>query len=647
MSNIIEAIRVLPPGLFTRQIAKQALATNELCALNYIPEKHLTQGDIDRLTENGKNTTWSTMHLNNIPVKLQTRKLCEIAFNESKFNYEFISGQYKSPEMVEEIMSRYDYALYLAQFIPENHWTAEAVYKGINQVGFVNNSYQFRINHEKLQIFLSYVPGHIKNRQFYHGMVEHLKYPADEIDSIVPLRYKDTQYYYKLALGNIKLVPLKFYKYGFFKNIFTHKTKNLCVSDLLDNEERKQRLFDVLDDKLADLFVCKFPLKFFSLPEKYHTEKRLKIAIKSDKADYRLSSLFDNKNNKLLSKSVMKTYIRYQDRLPEIPAKYWDKKLADYCMKYPRKYDWFEQIPKSLQTNEMISQALAQSIYNIRYVNKNLMTKEQTISFYTKNNDYRKYLSDKYFNDFVQKTGLLEKLIGMEREITDLINKKEGYTRTGNTYIGYYKYGKNYNSPYHLIMTRKKAIDSQPEVLCDNSIYHYHKTWLEKTIADNDSTFIKPKVSADLKDVQGIGYYDVVPEGQQDDIEIYRNTFMGLTVGYCARKQGITYHDDTLDATLEGLHNKLTQMEELITPNNDPAIPPEENPQMNIPLTTMLLHKRLGYCLTGISAFCEDYNLDYEGTYTASQLRLIVREIGHQPSVHRYRQELRKINVID
>ena len=37
----------------------------------------------------------------------------------------------------------------------------------------------------------------------------------------------------------------------------------------------------------------------------------------------------------------------------------------------------------------------------------------------------------------------------------------------------------------------------------------FHRTWLEKTICDNDPQFRIPKIQKDLKDVQAMRYYEV------------------------------------------------------------------------------------------------------------------------------------------
>ena len=110
-------------------------------------------------------------------------------------------------------------------------------------------------------------------------------------------------------------------------------------------------------------------------------------------------------------------------------------------------------------------------------------------------------------------------------------------------------------------MTRaaKSYIPAGP-VFC-HRIGTFHKTWLEKTVADRDPQFRKPKVPAALKDVQALCYYDVEPVRTVFGTTFYRNTFMGQTVGYCIRRAGITYHDDDFDDLIPGWKRKWKEMQ--------------------------------------------------------------------------------------
>jgi hypothetical protein len=63
-------------------------------------------------------------------------------------------------------------------------------------------------------------------------------------------------------------------------------------------------------------------------------------------------------------------------------------------------------------------------------------------------------------------------------------------------------------------------------------------------------------------------------------------------------------------------------------------------------LTAGFLHRKYGFCETGIAAFAGDYNLDYNGRYTVGYLRQAIAIQGSKPSLKSYGRELKQINVI-
>jgi hypothetical protein len=163
----------------------------------------------------------------------------------------------------------------------------------------------------------------------------------------------------------------------------------------------------------------------------------------------------------------------------------------------------------------------------------------------------------------------------------------------------------------------------------------YHKTWFEKIVADNDPQFVKPKADKTLRDVQAVCYYGVEKLKQLGRTEIYRNTFLGQTIGYCARRHDLTYHADNCNELIEGLKYKIRGM----------AVP-ENLAELNCMWTADLLHSKYGFCYTGMGIFAEEYGLDISGAYSVKQLRQVVQEKGQRPSLSRYSRELKKIAVI-
>lgn len=185
-------------------------------------------------------------------------------------------------------------------------------------------------------------------------------------------------------------------------------------------------------------------------------------------------------------------------------------------------------------------------------------------------------------------------------------------------------------------MTRAANRYVPAELVFEKEVSSFHKTWMEKLVSDNDPQFKKPKVDKSLADVQAVSYYGVERLKNIYGIEIFHNTFMGKTIGYCARKEGITYHTDNCEKELfEGLKLKLQGM----------AVPTTLKEDLK-ELTQDYLHATYGFCYPGMAAFIEDYNLDPKQTYTAMQLRQIVKKQGKKSSIRRFSRELKKIHII-
>lgn len=69
----------------------------------------------------------------------------------------------------------------------------------------------------------------------------------------------------------------------------------------------------------------------------------------------------------------------------------------------------------------------------------------------------------------------------------------------------------------------------------ESPIGTFHTTWLEKLIADNDASFVKPSVPKELKPYQFNGYYTVEKVGEEDGVAIYANELLEERVFYTAQ----------------------------------------------------------------------------------------------------------------
>ena len=280
--------------------------------------------------------------------------------------------------------------------------------------------------------------------------------------------------------------------------------------------------------------------------------------------------------------------------------------------------------------------AFEYNTYNIRYFVKRFITPEMAKRVY-RENYYRCWIPEHFVSEFKKQTGLSEKFYGGERPLLTLKNNHEDYTycKIGNTYIGFYYTDKYNPNTARLIMTRAESRYCKPSRVFECSVSTFHRTWLEKIVAENDPLFEKPKVDKSLRAVQALGYYGVEKIKDIKRTEIFRNTFLGETIGYCARRRDLTYHSDNCSTLLEGMLYKIKGM----------AVPADigEEP---VSYTADELHNKYGFCYAGMTAFAEDYNLDMSQAYTVQQMRQIVREIGPKPSLTNYKRELRKIKVI-
>ena len=181
-------------------------------------------------------------------------------------------------------------------------------------------------------------------------------------------------------------------------------------------------------------------------------------------------------------------------------------------------------------------------------------------------------------------------------------------------------------------------VDGNKETVFRKQITTFHRTWLEKTICDNDPQFRIPKIQKDLKDVQAMRYYEVEHIRTILGCEIYRNSFMGRTVEYCIRKDGLTYHDRNMERLASGLQYKIRRLKE------QTVLPKGTDDSMEISAETV--HRNMGYCLIGIEAFAEDYGLDVARTYTLKELKDVIHEHGYKPSLEKYKKEVQHLNLI-
>lgn len=653
MSNkLTNAIGYLPEKFITPELVMEAAKEHNPELLNKLPAKFLTEEVINEVFAGKPEDYWWKCDLSCIPEKHRTPDICKKALKCSIYNLPHVPTECIDNDIAKKVI--FSGHLHYLRYIPRSLWNSEFTFNALNAHGVADKSFRYKNSHQQVkikydvQIILSFVPEEIKTQSFYLDFFAK-GYAPGIIDLLTPKKFRNGEYYRNMAKIDIEKVPVKKITYDIMFGMLS-KDSQTTPRKIFNNDEVREHFLGMIDDTLADTLIIHDTDFFSRLPEKFQTQERMILAIRTAAA---------NKENfsrcyypeKLLTRKVVKEFIKCGISV-EIPKEFWNEKLASFCFEQGSKksYFWFRQMPPKFQTREMVTAAVNNSYGNLEYALKKHISKEITIkvirdsikeSGYCRGS-YTKDLPVNHFTEFRKKTGLSENFMGGEVDFNTLKYQRAffSYCRLGNLFLGLHNGGEWYERKYHLVITRVEK-EKEPEVLFDSRITTFHKTWLEKSIAESDPGFVKPVVDPSLKDVQGVSYYGVEFIENTDGFDVYRNTFYGITVGYCVKKDGLTYHDDTVNHAMNGWEEKVNSEKQA-----------EEAPQTSAPafedtiLTARLLHKKYGFCELGMTAFANDYSLDYDGRYSISELRQIVTLQGRKPSVNTYHRELRRINVI-
>ena len=176
--------------------------------------------------------------------------------------------------------------------------------------------------------------------------------------------------------------------------------------------------------------------------------------------------------------------------------------------------------------------------HHLGNVRPELISLEQAQRLYRKNEYYREYIPQRFISEFRNETGLEEAFFGGEVSFSRLREFRENntYCKLGDSYIGIRgERDTHYNTYQVLVVTRRTPQAFRPVSLFESIIGTFHATWLEKLIADNDTTFVKPSVPKELKPYQFNGYYAVEKVGEVDGVAIYANELLDERVFYTAR----------------------------------------------------------------------------------------------------------------
>lgn len=629
--NIVSAIEWLPEHLFTEEIVEAAVESKDIEVLSHIPGRFLTPERIERIIA-GSTDNWHSFELRNIPEACRSEAVCDYAMRKNPKNITAVPEAMITRGMAEAVIRNGRGDFDILAFIPERLWNAQLAYSALRN--YIYDPYYTGNRSDaimKTELILGYVPAGVKTREFYYGMLDDTKILTTVTDAIVPSRFKTMAYYRKMAEHDLSLVPADLYSYEIFRAA-------VCSADnknFLSDPQFFKPLSVYLDEMLADRLMQKHPYMFRDLPKRFKTPKRLIIAIDNSKLE--TTCYIDGETERhLLTAEVCKAYIRRNGSCPTFPKKVWTHKFVDYCMEHGTSFCWYKQMPKEFQTSTNTQAAYDCNHYHICDFAKRFITPVMAKECY-RGKSYARAIPRHFLTEFCRQTGLPERFYGEETSMLSLKNDRIDYTycKIGNTYLAFYLKEQCEPSSAHLMMTRADSKYCTPEKVFDVPVGTFHRTWLEKIVAENDTRFVKPNVDKSLKAVQAICYYGVEKLKDLNRTEIFRNTFMGETIGYCARRRDLTYHSDSCEALIEGLKFKIRGM----------AVPTTLAEDMT-PYTADMLHQKFGFCYVGMTAFATDYGLDMEKAYTPAQMRQIVQERGGKPSLRHYQRELKRINII-
>ena len=630
--SIKVALEYLPEEFVTQEMVNEAVKCKDVEVLSYIPQRFLNTQLIEQVIANCDNC-WHSFKLKHIPEECRTESVCAYAVKKSWRNIYAVPTHIMTREMALKVVQNCAGDLDILSAIPAHIWDNElAIEAMVSLIGNVHRIGDYTNAIMRVEIVLGYLPASLKTQELFTAMLQREALDVLCVDRTTPTKYKNKLYYQYLAKRDLSMVPHKYISYEvLYAAVFSeHNNK-------VHNEYVLGHYLHLLDDRLADQLVRKYAYVFKTLPDKFRTAKRLVLALDSSSRDsYTLINTKDSKDSRLLTVEVCKAFVRRGGSCPTFPQKVWTRKFVEYCEENCKSYQWFEQMPTEFQTPKNTQAAFDYNSYNIRYFLKRFITPAMAKAVY-RENYYNCWVPKHFISEFVKQTGLSEKFYGGERSLLTLKNNHEDYTycKIGNTYIGFYYTDKYNPNTARLIMTRAESRYCKPSRVFECGVSTFHRTWLEKIVAENDPLFEKPKVDKSLRAVQALGYYGVEKIKDIKRTEIFRNTFLGETIGYCARRRDLTYHSDNCATLLEGMLYKIKGM----------AVPDDlgEEP---VSYTADELHKKFGFCYAGMTAFAEDYSLDMSKAYTVQQMRQIVREVGPKPSLTNYKRELKKIKVI-
>lgn len=640
--NITEAIRHLPEAFITPEMALEAAKEHRAELVNSLPEQYVTPELLDVLFAS-ENRSWQHWDLSRIPEGKRSYSICLKAVRNHAENFKYVPDRLKDKSLVREILSMNGMLSRLPS-IPAHLWDTDLIAYGLemlcrkSQSGCNNWKYGGHDTEKEqflcaARIFLSHIPEKLKSHRLYLELARQDKIPADILGRLVPPKYKQSPYYRITAVRHIGEVGKAWLDYDTVWKALEYGKDTLL--QIYRNPSLREWVEGIMDNRVADRIVELAPEYFNLLPEAFQTPERM-VRILDGKSPFNGWDL--RMPPSLMTEEVCKALARRDRFYPEIPKERWTPEFVDYLMAHAPGMSWVKQMPKDLQTEKVAEKVLREHEEYFHCLRPRFISPEKAKELCRKRHCHWGYFP-RHVKEFCAYTSLPAVFFGNEVPFESLKEHNEDniYCRLGLTYIALFK-PDGCNTKHHLVVTRHANRYIPAETVFDKQVASFHRTWLEKMICDNDPQFKKPSVDKGLKDVQALCYYGVEHIRSVWGCDLYRNTFMGHTVGYCIKKGGITYHDSQKDRLVSGLKYKLRQMREAVAAG-DMALESQV-------LDLETVHNRMGYCMAGIEAFAEDYGLDIQARYTVRQLKEAVSCHGYKPSLEIYKRELGILGII-
>ena len=349
--RIYEAVANLPEELITPEIAAAAIEEGNIQLLDCLPHKYLTGEVVVSVIEKNSNSySYYGFKLSSLPEEIRTKEVCEFAVGKDESNILSVPDELRSGTMLLKLLNRSKQNIKYLHLFPAEVWTEELALFGVKNIysetvsnygrrgGYHGSSTNTDV--KRVQIFLSYVPNTIKTKQFYLNL-SRLNMNLDDIDILIPDRYKKTAYYMNLAIKDFNRVPRNFYNYGMFMVAIENKKISFdepyfygstsAIQRKVETENHKQlmdAIFAVMDDAMADKVIEARPDDFKKLPKKFQTPERLISSIEKDGREVVL--IGRDTQPGLFTIEVCQAYIRKNCKIPKLPETIWTDDFVKY-----------------------------------------------------------------------------------------------------------------------------------------------------------------------------------------------------------------------------------------------------------------------------------------------------------------------------